>query len=106
MGWGAGSALGFLAILGYAVFASGALVLWTKRLEVPIWVNDEFRAVRRSLVRRAFSGSFHGLRPELAFKAVPTGFIRRLARHSRRRIHCGTILLSVGLFLFFLDFLV
>jgi hypothetical protein len=105
MGWGTGSALGFLAILGYAVFLSGAIVLWTKRFEVPIWVHDEVGAVRRSLVRHAFSGSFHGLRPELAYKAVPTGFIRRLARHSRRRINCGTILLSVGLFLFFLDFL-
>ena len=105
MGWGAGSALGFLAMVGYAVFASGAVVLWTKRLEVPIWVNDEFGAVRRSLVRHAFSSSCHGLRPELACKAVPSGFIRRLARHSRRRINCGTILVSVGLFLFFLDFL-
>jgi len=105
MGWGAGSALGFLAILGYAVFVSGALVLWTKRVEVPIWMNDEFGALRRSLVRHAFSGSFHGLRPELACKAVPTGFIRRLARHSRRRINCGSILFCAGLFLFFLDFL-
>src|SRR5262245_45191203 len=104
MGWGTGSSLGFLALLGYAVFVSGAVVLWTKRVEVPIWVNDEFRAVRRSLVRHAFSASFHGLRPELACKAVPSGFIRRLARHSRRRIHYGTILLSVGLFLFFLDY--
>jgi len=106
MDWGTGSALGFLAFLGYLVFVSGAVVLWTKRLEVPIWLNDQFGAVRRSLVRHAFSGSCHGLRPELACKAVPSGFIRRLARHSRRRINCGTILLSLGLFLFFLDFLV
>jgi len=47
-----------------------------------------------------------GFAEELASKTVPTGFIRRLARHSRRRINCGTILLSLGLFLFFLDFLV
>jgi|ERR1041385_1347226 hypothetical protein len=106
MYWGTGSALGFLAILGYVVSVCGAVVLWTKRLEVPIWVHDEFGAVRRSLIRHAFSASFHGLREELACKAVPTGFIRRLARHSRRRINCGTILLSLGLFLFFLDFLV
>jgi hypothetical protein len=106
MYWGTGSALGFLAILGYVVFACGAAVLWTKRLEVPIWVNDELGAVRRGLIRHAFSGSFHGLREEVACKAVPTGFIRRLARHSRRQINCATILLSVGLFLFFLDFLV
>src|SRR5215510_7884125 len=106
MYWGTGSALGFLAILGYFVFACGAVVLWTKRLDVPIWVNDEFGAVRRSLIRHAFSGAGHGLREELAFKAVPSGFIRRLARHSRRRINRGTILLSIGLLLFFLDFLV
>jgi len=31
-------------------------------------------------------------------------FIRKLACHSRRRINSGTILLSVGLFLFFLEF--
>jgi len=49
---------------------------------------------------------YHGLREELACKAAPTGFIRRLAGHSRRRIHFGTILLSAGLALFFLDFLV
>jgi hypothetical protein len=106
MDGGTGSALGFLAMAGYLVFVSGAVVLWSKRLEVPIWVNDEFGAVRRSLIRHAFSGSYHGLREELACKAAPSGFIRRLAGHSRRRIHFGTILLSVGLALFFLDFLV
>jgi len=82
------------------------VALWTNRLAVPLWVNDEFGAVRRSLVRHALSGSFHGLREELACKAVPTGFIRKRARPSRRRINRGTILLSAGLFLFFLDFLV
>src|ERR1700749_4763086 len=106
MFWGSGSALGFLAILGYAVFACGAILLWAHRLDVPVWVNDEFGAVRRSVIRHAFSGSFHGLREELACKVAPTGFIRRLARHSSRRIHCGTILLSIGLLLFLLDFLV
>ena len=106
MDWGTGSALGFLAMIGYLVFVSGAVVLWTKRLEVPIWVNDEFGAVRRSLSRHVFSGSFHGLREELACKAAPTGFIRRLAGHSRRRINCGTILLCVGLVVFLLDCLV
>ena len=105
MFWGSGSALGFLAIVGYAVFACGAALLWTRRLEVPAWVTDEFGAVRRSLVRHAFSVSFHGLREELACKAMPTGFIRRLARQSRRRINRGTILLGLGLFLFLLDLL-
>jgi hypothetical protein len=106
MFWGTGSALGFLAILDYVVFVCGAILLWTHRLDVPIWVDDEFGAVRRSLIRHALPGTGHGLREELTCKAAPTGFVRRLARHSRRRINCGTILLSVGLFFFFLDFLV
>lgn len=103
--WGAGSALGFLAVMGYAVFVSGAILLWANRIDVPVWVHDEFGAVRRSLIRHALSNTFHGLREELACKAVPTGFIRHLARHSRRRINRGTILLSIGLLLFVLDFL-
>ena len=106
MYWGTGSALGFLAVVGYLVFACGAAVLWIRRLDVRIWVSDEFGAVRRSFVRHAFSASFHGLREELACKAVPTGFMRRLAAHSRKPIHCGGILLCLGLALFFLDLLV
>jgi hypothetical protein len=106
MVWGSGSALGFLAMLGYAVFVSGAALLWVNRFDLPIWVDDEFGAMRRSLIRHAFSVSFHGLREELACKAVPSSFIRRLARQSRRRINRGTILLSLGLLLFCLDFLV
>jgi hypothetical protein len=106
MVWGSGSAFGILALLGYAVFVCGAALLWANRIDVPVWVNDEFRAMRRSLVRHAFSVSFHGLREELACKVSPTNFIRRLTRHSRRRINRGTILLSVGLVLFLLDFLV
>jgi len=106
MFWGAGSALGFLALLGYAVFVSGAVLLWLNRLDVPIWVNDEFGAARRSLIRHAVSFRFHGLREEVACSSKPTGFIRRLARRSRRRINRGTILLTIGLLLFFLDFFV
>jgi hypothetical protein len=69
MVWGYGSALGVLALLGYAVSVCGAVLLWANRIDVPVWVNDEFGAVRRSLVRHAFSVSFHGLREELACKA-------------------------------------
>lgn len=77
--WGTGSAFGFLAIPRLCGF----------RL--------------RCLIRRAFSGSFHGLREELARKTAPPGFIRTLGRPPR--INCATILLSVGLLLLFLDFL-
>jgi len=104
MFWGAGSALGFLALLGYAVFVCGAALLWVNRLDVPVWVNDEFGAVRRSVIRHAVSSRFHGLREEVACNAKPTGFIRRLARNSRRQINRGTILLTIGLLLFVLDF--
>jgi hypothetical protein len=62
--------------------------------------------VRRGLVRHVFSVSFHVSREELAGKALPTNFIRRLARHSRRRINRGTILLNIELMLFLLDSLV
>jgi len=106
MFWGTGSALGFLAILGYLLFAAGSILLWYNRLEVPIWMNDEMGAIRRSLIRHAVIGGFGGLREETRFKLTPSGFLRRLGRLSRRRINRGAILLAAGLFLFFLDFLV
>lgn len=106
MVWGSGSALGFLAVLGYVLFAVGSILLWYNRVEVPVWMNDEMGAVRRSLIRHAISGSYLGLREESRFKLSPTGFLRRLGRLPRRRINRGAILLSVGLFLFFLDFFV
>jgi hypothetical protein len=106
MSWGTGSALGFLAILGYLLFAAGSILLWYNRLEVPTWMNDELGAIRRSLVRHAVTGSFGGLREETRFKLSPSGFLRRLGRLSRRRINRGAVLLTAGLLLFFLDFLV
>jgi hypothetical protein len=106
MFWGTGSALGFLTILGYLLFAAGSILLWYNRLEVPTWMNDELGAIRRSLIRHAAFGGFGGLREETRFKLAPSGFLRRLGRLSRRRINRAAILLAVGLFLFFLDFLV
>src|SRR5512143_3268573 len=106
MVWGSGSALGFLAILGYVLFASGSVLLWYNRVEFPIWMQDEVGALRRSLVRHALSGSFYGLREETRLKLAPTGFLRQLGRRPRRRINRGAILLTAGLFLFFRDFLV
>ena len=106
MVWGSGSALGVLAVLGYALFAAGAILLWYNRLELPTWMHDEMGAARRSLIRHAVCCAFYGLREESRFKLGPSGFLRRLGRLSRRRINRGAILLTVGLFLFFLDFLV
>jgi hypothetical protein len=104
--WGIGSALGLLAILGYAVFVCGAILLWSNRLDVPTWVNDELGAVRRSVVRHAVSATFHGLREEAACKAYPTCFVRSLARSSRRRINRGAILLAIGPLLLLIDLLI
>ena len=106
MYWGSGSALGLLSVMGYALFAAGAILLWYNRMEVPIWVNDEMGAIRRSVIRHAVAGEFGGLREETRFKLSPTGFLRRLGRMSRRRINRGAILLAIGVFLFFLDFFV
>jgi hypothetical protein len=103
--WGPGSALGLLAILGYALFVCGAILLWANRLDVPTWVNDELGAVRRSVIRHAVSGTSHGLREELRYKACPTNFSRTLARPLRRRINRGAILLAIGPLLCLLDFL-
>jgi hypothetical protein len=106
MYWGSGSALGFLSVLGYAVFAAGAILLWYNRSEVPTWMNDEMGAIRRNLIRHAVVGGFGGLREETRFKIAPTGFLRRLGRLSRRRINRGAIFLAIGVFLFFLDFFI
>ena len=106
MSWGTGSSLGVLAIAGYALFASGAILLWMNRPDVPVWVNDELGAVRRRLTRHAVFGAGHGLREEVNCKALPTRFSRCLARASRRKINRGAILLTIGPLLFLLDFLI
>lgn len=103
MYWGSGSALGFLSLLGYALFAAGAILLWHNRLEVPIWVNDEVGAIRRSVIRHAVIGGFGGLREETRLKLAPSGFLRQLGRLPRRRINRGAILLTIGMLLFVLD---
>jgi hypothetical protein len=106
MHWAPGSALGLLAWIGYAVFVCGAIMLWTNRFDVPIWVHDEVGAVRRKVVRHAVSGVGRGLREEISCKACPSCFIRSLARPSRRKINRGAILLAIGPLLLLLDLLI
>jgi hypothetical protein len=103
---GPGSALGFLAILGYAVSAAGAIPLWTNRNNVPIWVHDEVGAIRRKVVRRCVSVGFTSLREEYRFKMAPARFFRTLGRLPRRRINRGAILLVIGPLLMLLDLFV
>jgi len=104
--WGAGPALGVLSIAGYALFVGGAALCWQRRGEVLLWARDEFGAARRSLIRHALSSTDHGLREELACKAVPTGFTRRLARPARRSINRAALLLAVGPLLVLVDLFV
>jgi hypothetical protein len=106
MYWAPGSALGLLALIGYAVFVCGAIMLWTNRFDVPIWVHDEVGAVRRKVVRHAVIGLGRGLREEISCKACPSCFIRSLARPSRRKINRGAILLAIGPLLLLLDLLI
>jgi|SRR5262250_663583 len=106
MVWGSGSALGVLAILGYLLFSAGSILLWYDRSAVPIWMNDEMGAIRRNFIRHTVVGSLGGLREETRFKLTPSVFLRHLGRLPRRRVNRGAILLTIGLFLFFLDFLV
>ncbi|HJZ64837.1 MAG TPA: hypothetical protein VKD70_10990 [Candidatus Acidoferrum sp.] len=106
MVWGSGSTLGVLAILGYLLCAAGSVLLWYHRRALPIWMNDEMGAIRRNFIRHTVVGALGGLREEARFKLAPTGFLRRLGRLPRRHVNRGAILLTIGLFLFFLDFLV
>jgi hypothetical protein len=101
--WGTGSALGVLAVLGYLVFAVGAILLWFDRSNVPIWVHDEVGAIRRKLVRRVVGGCFASLREESRLKMAPSRFFRTLGRSPRRRINRGAILLVIGPLLMLLD---
>jgi hypothetical protein len=106
MYWGAGSALGLLTILGYAVFVIGATLLWRSREDLSIWVHDEVGAFRRNLSRHTAIGPFYGLREESRLKILPSCFLRSLRRMPRRRIHPGAILLLVGPLLLLLDFFI
>lgn len=106
MFWGTGSALGILSILGYFVFACGAVLLWRHRQQVPTWTHDEFTAFRRKVIRHAVAGSALSLREESRFKLIPSRFLRSLGRVPRRQINRGAILLCIGPLLLLLDFFV
>jgi len=104
MYWGQGSALGFLTVVGYLVFVSGAVLVWRGREEVSIWIQDEAGAVRRSFSRYKVVGPFYGPRGESRLKAVPACFVGSLRRIPRSPITGGMILVFLGPVLVLLDF--
>jgi hypothetical protein len=106
MYWGAGPALGLLALVGYAVFMLGAALIWRRRSYVSIWAHDEFGAVRRSLSRYVVVGPFYGRREESRLKVVPMQCLTSLSRFPRRHIDVAFLLLFLGTVLFVLDFFI
>jgi hypothetical protein len=106
MYWGSGPGLGLLTLLGYVAFTMGAALVWRRRDDFSIWIQDEFGAFRRSLSRYTVIGPFYGIREESRFKAVPSQFFSSLSRFPRRHIHPAFILLFLGAVLFFLDFFI
>ena len=106
MNWGAGPALGLLTVSGYLLSLAGAALVWRKRGEFSVWVQDEISVFRRNFSRYTTIGPFYSVREESRFKAIPATFIRSLGRLTRSRINGGAILLLIGLLLFVLDFFI
>src|SRR5713226_9846637 len=104
MYWGAGSALGLLTFLGYAVFLIGASIVWRNRDTFSVWIRDEASALRRNLSRHTVVGPFYGLRQESRLKVIPSQFLGSFSRIPCRPINRGGILLFIGALLFLLDF--
>jgi hypothetical protein len=106
MNWGTGPGLGLLTVSGYLLFLAGAALVWRKRGEFSVWVQDEISVFRRNFSRYTPAGPFYCIREESRFKAIPTSFVRSLSRLPRSRINAGPILLFIGFLLFVLDFFV
>src|SRR5467141_2727781 len=106
MNWGAGPALGLLTVSGYLLFLAGAALVWRKRGEFSVWVQDEISGFRRNFSRYTPAGPFYAIRGESRFKAIPVSFFHSLSRLPRGSINGGPILLLIGFLLFILDFFV
>src|ERR1700730_2417007 len=106
MNWGAGPALGLLTVSGYLLFLAGAALVWRKRGEFSVWVQDEIFVFRLQVSRYPPAGPFYAIREESRFKAIPVSFVHSLSRLPRSCINGGAILLLFGLLLFVLDFFV
>ncbi|HYL64353.1 MAG TPA: hypothetical protein VE077_17195 [Candidatus Methylomirabilis sp.] len=106
MYWGAGSSLGLLTILGYAIFVIGAALVWRNRDDLSVWAHDEFGMFCRSISRYKAIGPFYGLREESRFKTLPSQFVGSLRRFPRQRVHPAFVLVFLGTILFVLDFFI
>jgi hypothetical protein len=106
MFWGIGPSLGLLTLLGYLICAVGAALVWRHRDDFFVYFQDELSVFRRNFSRYTLIGPFYSPREESRFKAIPTSFLRTVARLPRSRINGGPILLFLGLLLLLLDFII
>ncbi len=104
MVFGMGPSLGLLAVVGYAVSAAGAAVLWRCREDLNLWAQDEYGALRRGVARHAAFAGAVGLREENRFKFLPACFVPALEESRRERITRGALFFLLGPMLFVLDF--
>lgn len=110
MVWGEGSALGILALLGYAVLVIGMALMWRSREDVTVWIQEEVGTARRSFSRYTVVGPFYRVREESRIKEVPNFFTGFCMRVLRRMSHIpatgGVILIFLGSLLVLLDFFI
>lgn len=106
MFWGMGPTLGLLTVIGYALFAAGAAVLWRNRDHAFAWVDDEVGVIRREMSRHTVIGPFYCPREESRLRAIPACLIRSLSHMPDRRVFRGAFLLLIGPILFVLDFFI
>ena len=106
MFWGSGSTLGLLTCLGYVVFVLGASSFWRHRAEFAFWMDNELTTLRRNFSRYVPAGPFYERRNASRLRVIPASFFHSMTQLPRRRFSWDAFLLSLGLFLFFLDFFV
>src|SRR5437660_12564178 len=92
MNWGAGPALGLLTVSGYLLSLAGAALVWRKRGEFSVWVQDEISVFRRNFSRYTPAGPFSAIREQSRFKAIPVSFFHSLRRLPRSSINRGPLL--------------
>ena len=105
MYWGPGPSLGFLAVLGYAVFVVGSGLLWRNRGEVPSWVREEVYELRRGIARRDVPTRWSGLREEFPV-GICVGNPQPTWNAHRSELFRAACLICLGQILFLLDLVI